>query len=326
MTGNDKYEYESPTRGRRMWGKKMENISEKIQKLKEEKNAVILAHYYQDLEVQKIADYVGDSFGLAKKAMETDKDIIVFCGVHFMAESAKILNPERKVLIPVVEAGCAMADMVTQEDVKELRKKYPEAAAVCYVNSSAAVKAECDISCTSSNAVEVVASLPQRQIIFVPDENLASFVAAKIPEKEFVPFTGFCPVHHQMTTEEVIEAKAQHPDAPVLVHPECPAAVVALSDFAGSTKQIIDYTLKSDKKEFIIGTEKGVIDYLYYIEPTKEYHLMSQRLVCRDMKKTTLEDVLSVLEKEDHEIQLPEEQRKASWQCLARMMEIGEKK
>lgn len=307
---------------RSMWEGEMENISEKIQRLKKEKNAVVLAHYYQDLEVQKIADYVGDSFGLAKKAMETDRDMIVFCGVHFMAESAKILNPERKVLLPVLEAGCPMADMVTREDVLALREKYPAAAAVCYVNSSAAVKAVCDISCTSSNAVDIVASLPNRQIIFVPDENLASFVAAKLPEKEFVPFTGFCPVHHQMTAEAVLDARKKHPDALVLVHPECPAAVIAHSDFAGSTKQIIDYVLDSDRKEFIIGTERGVIDYLTDKEPNKRYYLMSQRLTCEDMKKTTLADVLAVLESENHEIHLPEEELKASRQCLARMMEI----
>lgn len=301
----------------------MESISERIQKLKKEKNAVILAHYYQEIDVQRAADYVGDSFGLAKKAMETEKDIIVFCGVHFMAESAKILNPGKKVLLPALEAGCPMADMVTREDVIELKEKYPEAATVCYVNSSAEVKAECEISCTSSNAVKVVASLPNKQIIFVPDQNLASFVAAKLPEKEFVPFTGFCPTHHKITAEEVLAAKQQYPDAPVLVHPECTADVIALSDFAGSTKQIIDYALKSDKKKFIIGTEKGVIDYLKDREPSKKYYLMSHRLICVNMKKTQLSDVLSVLENECNEIKMTDEEIQASYQCLARMMEIS---
>ena len=301
----------------------MDSISEKILKLKKEKDAVILAHYYQELEVQKVADYVGDSFGLAKMAMETDQEMIVFCGVHFMAESAKILNPTKKVLLPVKHAGCPMADMVTREDVIRLKKENPDAAAVCYVNSSAEVKAECQISCTSSNAVQVVASLPNKQIIFVPDENLAHFVAEKLPDKEFVPFTGYCPTHHKVSYEEVIKCKEEYPGAPVLVHPECKSEVVALSDFAGSTKQIIDYALNSDKKEFIIGTEKGVIDYLKDKDPSKKYHLMSHRLICVNMKKTRLENVLDVLENETNEIQMSDEEIKESYSCLANMMKIS---
>ena len=301
----------------------MEHIADTIRKLKKEKNAVILAHYYQNLEVQKVADYVGDSFGLAKEAMEAKEDIIIFCGVHFMAESAKILNPDKKVLLPVPSAGCPMADMVTRQDVLALKARYPQAAAVCYVNSSAEVKGVCDIACTSSNAVKVVAGLPNRQIIFVPDQNLGSYVAGRLPEKEFIPFTGFCPTHHRITVQELLEAKKAHPGAPVLVHPECEKQVTDLADFAGSTKQIIDYTLESDQKEFIIGTEMGVVDYLKDIQPEKTYHVMSQRLICPDMKKTGLEEVLHVLRTEENEVVMEPQLIHDAYQCLARMMELS---
>lgn len=300
----------------------MESIKDKINQLKKEKNAVILAHYYQDIEVQKIADFVEDSFGLAKKATQTDKDIIVFCGVHFMAESAKILNPDKKVLLPAMDAGCPMADMVTPEDVRDLKQKYPKAAVVCYVNSSAAVKAECDMCCTSSNAVNVVSSLPNKQIIFVPDQNLGHFISELLPDKEFILFNGYCPTHHKINVEDLKKIKSMYPEAPVLVHPECTPEVIDLSDFAGSTAQIIKYTLNSDKKEFIIGTEKGVIDYLKEKDPNKVYHLLSHRLICPNMKKTRLEDVLNVLENETNEIILDKEEMEKAYNSLDRMMRV----
>lgn len=300
----------------------MNTLKDRIKQLKEEKNAVILAHYYQEIEVQEIADFVEDSFGLARKATETDKDIIVFCGVHFMAESAKILNPDKKVLLPALDAGCPMADMIGAEDVVSLKEQHPGAAAVCYVNSSAAVKGECDVCCTSSNAVKVVGSLPNDKIIFVPDENLGDFIARQLPDKEFILFPGFCPTHRKINTSEVTEIKRLHPDAPVLVHPECTPEVVALSDFAGSTAQIINYALNSDKKEFIIGTEKGVIDYLKAKDANKQYYLLSHRLICPNMKKTRPEDVLNVLENESNEIILEQEEMEKAYRSLARMMNV----
>ena len=208
------------------------------------------------------ADMVGDSYGLSKKAKNNDADIIVFCGVRFMAESAKILSPEKKVLLPVINAGCPMADMVTPQDIIQLRKTYPDAAIVCYVNSTSAVKAECDVCVTSSNAVKVVASLEETQVVFVPDQNLARFVAKQLPDKQIIPFNGYCIVHHQMNTDDVDKAIQALPNAQLLVHPECAEAVVDRADFVGSTAGIIDYASQSDNKQFIIGTEMGILHVL----------------------------------------------------------------
>lgn len=297
-------------------------LSDEILRLKKEKDALILAHYYQRLEIQKVADIFGDSFELSKKAKLADNRLIIFCGVSFMAESAKILNPTKKVVLPRADAGCRMANMVTPEDILALREKYPEAAVVCYVNSSAATKAVSDICCTSSNALKVVKSLPNRQIIFVPDKNLGGYIAKLVPEKEFILHSGFCPTHKNITAEEVERAKAEHPGALLAVHPECEAEVLERADFIGSTSQIIDYCVKTDSPEFIIGTEVGVVERLSFYHPEKKYHLLTPWLVCSDMKKTELSDVLHALETEEHEIVMTDEEIEAARLPLERMVAI----
>lgn len=297
-------------------------LKEKILRLKKEKDALILAHYYQRLEIQQIADIYGDSFELSKKAKAAKNRLIIFCGVKFMAESAKILNPDKKVVLPRADAGCRMADMVTPEDILALREKFPEAAVVCYVNSSAATKAVSDICCTSSNAIKVVGSLPNKQIIFVPDKNLGAYVAKAFPEKRFILHSGFCPTHKNITKEEAESAKALHPNAMLAVHPECENEVLELADFIGSTSQIIEYCNKTDSKEFIIGTEVGVVDRLRFYHPEKEYHLLTPYLLCGDMKKTELSDVLNALETEEHEIFMTDNDMEAARLPLERMVAI----
>ena len=297
-------------------------LSDEILRLKKEKDALILAHYYQRLEIQQVADIFGDSFELAKKAKAAENRLIVFCGVSFMAESAKILNPTKKVVLPRADAGCRMANMVTPEDVLRLRAEYPDAAVVCYVNSSAATKAVSDICCTSSNAIKVVRSLPNKRIIFVPDKNLGAYVAKQVPEKEFILHSGFCPTHRNITADEVDRARSEHPGALFTVHPECEEDVLAKADFIGSTSQIIDYCVRTDAPEFIIGTEVGVVERLAFYHPEKKYHLLSPWLVCSDMKKTELSDVLRALETESSEIVMSDEEIEAARLPLERMVAI----
>ena len=301
---------------------KIKELSDEILRLKKEKDALILAHYYQRFEIQRVADICGDSFELSKKAKLADNRLIVFCGVSFMAESAKILNPTKKVILPRADAGCRMANMVTPEDIMALREKYPDAAVVCYVNSSAATKAVSDICCTSSNALKVVKSLPNKRIIFVPDKNLGGYIAKLVPEKEFILHSGFCPTHRNITAKEVERAKAEHPDALFAVHPECEGDVLERADFIGSTSQILDFCAKSDAKEYIIGTEVGVVERLSYYHPEKEFYLLTPWLVCSDMKKTELSDVLSALENEEHEVTMTEEDIAAAKLPLERMVAI----
>ena len=299
----------------------MQKMIDKINKLKKEKNAVILAHFYQPDEIQKVADFVGDSLDLSRKAADCDADIIIFCGVHFMAGSAKILSPGKTVMIPEINAGCPMADMVTAEDIKALRKEHPNAAVVAYVNSSVEVKAECDICCTSSNAIKIVNSLPNDEIIFVPDKNLGSFVA-RFTDKKVIFFSGYCPVHNRIKMDDIKKAREAHPGVEILVHPECPAEVVAAADFAGSTAQIIDYASSSDKSEFVIGTEHGVLYPLEKKNPDKKFYMLAENFTCRDMKKTELSDVLECLETGKNEIEIDEEIRKKAESSLVRMLEI----
>lgn len=299
-----------------------QDIVNKIAELKRKKDAVILAHNYQADEIQEIADFVGDSLELSRKATELESGIIVFCGVHFMAESAKILNPRKKVLLPVKDAGCPMADMVTAEALKKTKEKYPDAAVVCYVNSTAAVKAESHICCTSSNAVKVVRSISQEKILFVPDKNLAGYVSERVPEKQIIPWEGFCLVHMRTSAEDVRMAKTAHPDAEVLVHPECPPEVVRLADFTGSTSGILKRARESSSTKMIIGTEMGLLYRLQKENPYKKYYLLSKGLVCANMKKTRLEDVLRALEKEEHIIEVDEEIRQKAIRSLDRMLEV----
>lgn len=298
-------------------------LKERIKQLKEEKNAVIVAHNYQNDEVQEIADVIGDSLALSRYCANNDKDVIVFCGVHFMAESAKILSPSKTVLLAEIDAGCPMADMITADALREAKKKYPGAVVVCYVNSSAEVKAESDICCTSSNAVEVVKSIPEKDILFVPDKNLGSYVAEKVPEKNIILWEGYCITHHRISVEQVREIKKIHPDALVLVHPECRKEVCEEADFVGSTKQIIDFAEKSEHSKFIIGTEMGVLYKLKRDNPDKTFYLLSQGLICPNMKKTTLESVYNALKEMKYEIKLDENIRLKAKKALDRMIRIG---
>jgi len=270
-------------------------MQDKINEIKKQKNAVILAHYYQTMDIQQIADYVGDSLELAKRAKNADGELIVFCGVKFMAESAKLLSPHKRVMLPNPGAGCPMADMLTPEILRNLKKAHPKAAVVGYVNSSAETKAECDICCTSANAVSIAKKVDAAEIIFVPDKNLGAYVAGFVPEKKFIFIDGYCPIHKNITLEETTARLQKFPGAKFAAHPECELEIVKSADFVGSTSQILDYCGNSRETEFIIGTEQGVVDRLRFYFPEKTYHILNPELVCPDMKKTTLEDVYNCL-------------------------------
>ena len=298
-------------------------MREEILRLKKEKNALILVHYYQTMDIQEIADFVCDSFEMATRAAKASEELLIICGVHFMAESAKILNPEKTVLLPNLDAGCPMADMIRPEDVLRLRAKYPKAAIVCYVNTSAAVKAVCDICCTSSSAEKIVRALPEKQIVFVPDKNLGAYVASLVPEKEIILFEGCCPIHHCMSVRDVSEAKKRHPKAKLYAHPECRAEVLKEADYIGSTAGIIKQALESADREIIIGTEIGVVERLKTLTAEKEFYTLTDSLVCPNMKKTRLADVLDVLEHGKNEITLPMDVLEAARGALERMVELG---
>lgn len=298
-------------------------IVEEIQKLKQEKNAVILAHYYVRPEVQDIADYIGDSFYLSRVATELSESTIVFCGVSFMGESAKILNPDKTVLMPDPTADCPMAHMADVESIKKVREEYEDVAVVCYINSTAALKEYSDVCVTSANAVKIVKALPNKNIYFIPDRNLAHFVADQVPEKHFIYNEGFCIVHEYMEVEEIKEAKAAHPEAEVLSHPECPPAVLAMSDYIGSTTGIIKQAGITDAKEMIICTESGVLYELEKRYPDKKFYFTETLPICRNMKKVTLEKVLHVLQTGENEIFVDEVVRQESRKPLERMLELS---
>lgn len=300
-------------------------MKNQIIQLKKEKNAVILAHYYAPPEVQEIADHVGDSFALAKAARASTGDIIVFCGVQFMGESAKLLNPGKKVLMPDLTADCAMAHMVKPGIIQEMRQKYPDLAVVCYINSTALLKSQSDVCVTSSNAVKIVRNLPNQNIFFIPDQNLGRFVAQQVPEKNIILNDGCCPVHAAITGAQVDDAKALHPGVKVLAHPECPAEVLEKSDYIGSTAGIISYAKNSPDAAFIICTEDGVTHQLALDNPEKTFYYPAPRPCCMDMKKNTLEGVLSVLQKEDKEIFVDEALVAAALLPLNKMLELAEK-
>ena len=302
---------------------KKDEIIKEILELKKKKNAVIVAHNYQVDDVQEVADIIGDSLALSKYCADVKKDIIVFCGVHFMAESAKILSPDKIVLLPEIDAGCPMADMVTKESLIEEKKKYPDATVVCYINSSAEVKSECDVCCTSSNAVDIVRAVKSKDILFVPDQNLGSYVAKMVPEKNVILWNGYCITHHRVKVDEFVRAKELHPKAEILVHPECQPDIVSIADFAGSTKQIIDYATNSSNKEFIIGTEMGVLFKLKRDNPEKSFYLLSQGLVCPNMKKTSLLSVYSSLNEMKYEINLDETVRLKAKRSLDNMLKLS---
>ena len=298
-------------------------IQEEILKLKEEKNAVILAHYYVRPEVQAIADYVGDSFYLSKVAVDLKEQTIIFCGVSFMGESAKILNPEKHVLMPDMEADCPMAHMAAAEKIQKVREEYDDLAVVCYINSTAELKRHSDVCVTSANAVQIVKALPNKNIFFIPDRNLAHYIAEQVPEKHFIYNEGFCIVHEYMEVEEIKEAKAAHPEAEVLSHPECPPAVLAMSDYIGSTTGIIKQAGITDAKEMIICTESGVLYELEKRYPDKKFYFTETLPVCRNMKKVTLEKVLHVLQTGENEIFVNEVVRQESRKPLERMLELS---
>lgn len=271
-------------------------LVEKINKLKKEKNAIILAHCYQNLEIDLVADYVGDSLGLSRIAAKTDAEIIVFAGVYFMAQTAKILSPNKTVLLPNMKSGCQMADMVSVQQVREFKAKYPNIPVVCYVNSTAEVKTECDICCTSANAIKIVKSLNAKKVLFIPDAYLADWVGKNCPEVEIIAYPGYCPTHLKITPNDILELKKQYPDAVVLIHPECHGEVIKLADFVGSTTQIMNYCKDSSKQTFIIGTEVGVLERLERDYQNKKFISANKRVVCPNMKYNSLEDILYVLE------------------------------
>ncbi|MCL5038474.1 MAG: quinolinate synthase NadA [Firmicutes bacterium] len=303
-------------------GLSRDELVREIQRLKEERGAIILAHVYQKPEVQDIADYVGDSLGLSQEAAKTGARVVVFCGVHFMAETAAMLSPEKIVLLPAANAGCPMADMAAAEEVRR-KKEETGAVVVAYVNTSAAVKAESDYCCTSANAARVLAAIPSgKPILFVPDRHLGEF-AARRAEREVILWNGFCPTHHRLTAEDVLAARDEHPGAPVLVHPECRSEVVELADYVGSTSGIINFVQRSQAREFIIGTESGILHPLRKENPEKAFYLASDKLVCPNMKRTTLELVKRSLETLTPRITVPEEIRRRAQAALGRMLEIG---
>ena len=295
------------------------NIVEEITKLKKEKNAIILVHNYQKPEIQDIADFLGDSLGLSREAAKTDAKIIVFCGVRFMAETVKILSPGKKVLLPRKEAGCPMADMITAENLRTLKEKYPDAKVVSYVNTNADVKAESDICCTSANAIEVVRNLKTERIIFTPDKNLAAY-CQRFVDKEIIPWNGYCYVHEKIKKEEVRLAKEKFPDALLLVHPECNPSVIDFADEVLSTSGMLNFAEKSDKKRFLIGTEEGLIYRLKKENPGKEFYAAGTAKMCRNMKLTTLNDVYLSLKEERYAIELPGGIIKSAQKALMAML------
>lgn len=283
----------------------MADIRERIDVLRREKNAVILSHTYQPAEVQDVADYVGDSYGLSKTAAEVDAELIVFCGVRFMAETAAVLNPDRKVVMPDMAAGCPMADMITADELRDLKARHPAAPVVCYVNSTAEVKAESTICCTSSNAVRIVESLGAADaVLFVPDRYLGTFVERRIGRK-LVLWDGYCPTHVMIRPDTVRERRREHPDAEIMVHPECTPDIQDLADHVLSTGQMCELVKTTRCRKFIVGTEQGIIHTLRKIAPHIEFVLLSPSLICPNMKKTTLAKVVRVLESGDNRIEVP---------------------
>ena len=298
-------------------------MKEKILKLKKEKNAVILAHYYAPAEAQSVADFVGDSFYLAKVAKASSADIIVFCGVSFMGESAKILTRDKKVLMPDLTADCPRAHMVAEGKIEKMREQYDDLAVVCYINSTAALKCKSDVCVTSSNAVKIVKALPNKNIFFIPDRNLARYVAKQVPEKNIIINDGYCPIHASITKEQLLAVKEKHPNAKILTHPECEPELLLISDYIGSTAEIIDYVAESDCKEFIISTEDGVDYKLVSDNPDKKFYYPAPSPCCADMKLNTLENILSVLQKEDKEVILEDSIYNDAQKPLDRMLELG---
>lgn len=294
-----------------------------IMRLKKEKNAVILAHSYQNIEIDEVADFVGDSLYLSQQAAKTDADIIVFAGVYFMAETAKILSPSKKVLLPRMESGCQMADMINLQQLREFKSKHPNIPTVCYINSTAEVKSECDICCTSSNAVKIVKSLNAKEVLFVPDTYLGKWVESQLEDVKVITYPGYCPTHLRITPEDVIQKREKYPESLILAHPECHQEVAKLADYVGSTTGIMKFAKESDKKTFIIATELGVVERLQRDCPEKEFILISKKAVCHNMKWHHLEDILHALKYEQYEITVDEEISKKAFHCIDRMLKVS---
>ena len=297
-------------------------LKEKIARLKEELRAVIVAHNYQRPEVQDIADFVGDSLELSRQCTEVDAETIVFCGVRFMAETAAILNPDRTVLLSEGNAGCPLVDMINIDELRGWRQRYPGASVVCYINSSAEIKAESDVCCTSANSDKVVNSVTNDDIIFIPDQNLGVYIATKT-KKRLILYPGFCYVHHRLKPEQVKLAKQLHPEAQLLVHPECQPEVIALAEAALSTSQILRYVKASSHNSFIIGTEEGILHRLRLENPDKSFYLISNSQICTDMKKTTLETIVQTMELRQNIVTVPEEVRVKAKQAVDRMLAVS---
>ena len=299
------------------------DMMNRIKQLKKEKNAVILAHYYVDADVQAAADFIGDSFYLAKKAAETDADKIVFAGVEFMGESAKILNPTKHVYMPDAHADCPMAHMASKAVIKKMKEEYEDLAVVCYINSTAELRTMADICVTSSNAVKIVRSLPNKNIFFIPDGNLGAYVKKQVPEKNIILNDGYCITHKRVTLKDVEKAREEHPNVPIIVHPECVNEVVEATDFAGSTSELIQYTVDNPSKEFVIGTELGVLHEMQLKSPDKTFYPLSDKLICMNMKKVSLEKVYDCLLNETNEVFVDEEVAKKAMKPLTRMLELA---
>ena len=299
-------------------------IQDEILRLKKEKEVCILAHAYQNHEILEVADYMGDSFALSQQAAKTQEQTILMCGVRFMAETVKVLSPDKKVLLSSGEAGCPMAEQLSVEELKELKKQYPDYTVVAYINTTSELKTLCDVCVTSASAVSIVKKLENDKILFIPDPNLGNYVQKQMPEKEFAFFNGGCPRHLAVILDDALKAKELHPHAELLVHPECRPDVVAEADYVGSTTGIMAYARKSEKKEFIIGTEHSIVEHLQYECPDKMFYPISSKLMCHNMKLTTLVDILNVLKGTGgEEIVLSDEVMEGASRCINRMIALG---
>lgn len=302
----------------------VKDLQEKIIRLKRENDVCILAHSYMTEDVCEVADFTGDSYALAVKAKSVPQKTVVMCGVRFMAETVKMLSPEKKVILSNSGAGCPMAEQFDRELIEEIKKSYPDYAVVAYVNTTARLKTVADVCVTSASAVKICRALESKNILFIPDINLGAYVKSQIPEKNFKLLSGGCPIHAKIGEEDVISAKAAHPEALLLVHPECKSEVLSHADYIGSTSGIMDFAEKSDKKQFIIGTENSIVEHLNYRCPDKKFYPLSKELICRDMKLTTLHDVLHCVEGTGgEEIVLDEPLRLAAVKCIEKMIELG---
>ena len=303
---------------------RVRDIQDEIIRLKKENDVCILAHLYQNHEILEVADFVGDSFGLSQQAAKAPQKKVVMCGVRFMAETVKILSPEKKVILSAENAGCPMAEQLTVEELRELKKKYPDHAVVAYINTTSALKTECDVCVTSASAEKIVKKIDSENILFIPDCNLGEYISKQIPEKKFTFIKGGCPIHLQIKEKDVLEAKKAHPEAALLVHPECHPTVTAFADYAGSTTGIMDFAKKSDKKEFIIGTENSIVEHLQYECPDKKFYTLFSGCICNDMKLTTLPDVLACVKGVGGaEIELDESTMRGAKRCIDEMLRLG---